>query len=282
MNSPLARRLLIIVVLLLALAACGENEVPADTPVPTLERELPTATLQPTAGIEISEVTFAHGLTEEMRAIDPGNDFAPDETVYLSVTIKGRPKSGVVTARFHWHDLTIAEASADLADVNSGVLLSIGESTYVGYNLSLDDPFPISGFYRADLFYDDIPLDSYEFHVVPPSDAIPSIVKKVTLARGVDENNNATEPTTSFKADDTVHLVASGDLGLSTWIQADWLVDDRLDEDCTRSLTLYENAPDNSFWFSCRPADGWPSGTHRVVLTMNDQEVGTYPFTVEE
>jgi hypothetical protein len=232
------------------------------------------------AGIEIKEATFAHGLTEDMQPVNPGADFVPDETVYLSLRIKGRPKEGVVTSRFYWHDSLIAEAGVDLADVNSGLLFSVGEDTYAGYTLTHEDPFPMSDQYRAEVFYGDQPLGTYPFRVVAPAEAIPSQVKQVTLALGADENYQPVDPTTSFAPDQEVYLVGAGDLGLSTWLQADWYVNGALDEAGTRSLTLDQNITDAGFTFTYLPEGGWPAGEHFVVLTMNDQEVGRYTFTI--
>jgi hypothetical protein len=215
-----------------------------------------------------------------MQPVDPGSDFSPDETVYLSVQIKGRPEEGLVIARFYWHDSSIAEASVDLADANSGLLFSIGEDTYAGYTLTHDEPFLVSDQYRAEVFYNDQPLGTYPFRVVPPAEAIPSQVTQVTLALGADENYNPVDPTTTFAPDQTVYLVGAGDLGLATWIQADWYVNDQLDEAGTRSITLDQNIPGAGFSFSFLPEGGWPEGEHFVILTMNDQEVGRYSFTV--
>jgi hypothetical protein len=231
-------------------------------------------------GIEIKEATFAHGLTEDMQPVDPGSDFRPDETVYLSLQLKGRPEEGVVTSRFYWHDSLIAEASVDLADVNSGVLFSVGEDTYVGYTLTHDEPFPLSDQYRAEVFYGDQPAGTHPFRVVAPAEAIPSEVKEVTLALGANENYEPIDPTSSFAPDQEVYLVGAGDLGLSTWLQADWYVNGTLDEAGTRGLTLDQNITDAGFQFTYLPEGGWPVGEHYVVLTMNDQEVGRYTFTV--
>ncbi len=232
------------------------------------------------AGIQILEATFAHGLGEEMQPEDPGNDFQADETIYLSLKIKGRPKQGLVTARFYWRDALIAEADVDLADANSAVLFSVGENTYAGYTLSHEEPFPLGDKYRADVFYGDQFLGSHLFRVVAPLDAIASQVAQVVLAQGASEDYTAIEPTTTFSFEDTVHLVGRGDLGLSTWLQADWFVNGQWDETGTRSLSLEENAPDVGFAFSYQPEGGWPPGDHFVILTMNDQEVGRYPFSV--
>jgi hypothetical protein len=302
MNRQCLKFLLSLLLILPVLVGCGGA---AETPTPIIIVVTPpppqpgpaTGTVQPPSpqlepateivpsplppvGIEIQEATFAHGLTDEMQPVDPGADFAATETVHLSLRIKGRPGEGLVTVRFFWHDDLIAEAGVDLADVNSGLIFSIGEDTYAGYTLSHEQPFPLSDQYRAEVSHNQQPLGTYPFRVVPPPEAIPSQVKQVTLALGADDNYNPVEPSTTFASDDTVYLVGSGDLGMDTWIQADWFVNGELDEAGTRSLTLDENIPDAGFAFSFLPEAGWPSGEHFVVLTMNDQEVGRYSFTI--
>lgn len=281
--------ILLVLLLLLPTLACGGSDA-TPTPVvivvtpPPGQSDLPTEaapTAEPSAALEILEANFAHGLNDEMQAIDPGSDFYPDQTVYLSLTIKGRPEEGLVTARFYWGETFIAEASIDLADVNSGLLFSIGENTYAGYTLTHEQPFPIGSGYRADLFYNDQSLGSAPFRVVPPAEAIATVINTVTLARGADENYNPIEPTTQFAAADTVYLVGNGDLGLATWLQADWFVNGQLDEAGTRSLTLEENIEDAGFAFSFVPEGGWPAGDHWAVLTVNNEEIGRYSFTIQ-
>jgi hypothetical protein len=274
--------------LLSILVGCGGGATPTPvvvvvTPGPQPEQVTVVVTPpppEPAAGIEVLAGAFAHGLGEQMEPVDPGTDFLPGETVYLSVEIKGRPKEGTITARFYWHDSLIAAADVNLADANSGVLFSIGENTYAGYTLTHEQPFPLSDQYRAEVFYGDQALGSYPFRVVPPAEAIPTQITQVTLALGTDENYDPVDPTTTFAVDDTVNLVGHGDLGLDTWLQADWYVSGQLDEAGTRSLTLSENAADTGFAFSYLPEGGWPAGEHFVVLTVNDQEVGRYTFTV--
>jgi len=292
------RRLLLALALLSsALAGCGggpitvvvTSEPPSGVVTVVVTPEPPTgqvalaATEPPRvpAAVEVLETTFAHNLSEQMEAVDPGTSFAPDETVYLSVKIKGRPKAGVVTAHFLLGDTLIAEASVDLADVNSGLLFSVGENTYAGYTLSHTEPFPLSDNYRADLFYDGAPLGSSAFQVVPPAGAIPSQITQVVLAKGTDADYNPIEPATVFAPGETVYLVGRGDLGLATWLQAEWYVGGQLDDAGTRSLTLEENYQDVAFSFSFVPEGGWPAGEHWVVLLMNDREVGRYTFTIE-
>ena len=199
----------VLVLILLAVTGCGGGRCDADSDrdrshLPTLGAEPTSEVVEPpaAAGVEILEAIFAHGLGEEMQPIDPGSEFSPGETVNLSLKIKGRPKEGVVTARFFWYDSPITEASVDLADANSGLLFSFGEDTYVGYSLTPDQPFPLSDQYSALVLFNDEPVDVYSFSIVPPPDAIPSTVSSVTLARGATANYDPIAPTTEFSSTD--------------------------------------------------------------------------------
>ena len=189
----------------LLLSACGSRATATPVPYPgpstpagpsaLSATSQPVPTSLPVPGdAELLEVTFTHGLGEDMEPLDPGADFAPDETVYLSLKVKGRPKTGIFAVRFHWRDELIADASVDLADVNSGVIFSIGENTYVGYTLTHENPFPVGAGYRAEVFFDDEPLGSHPFRVNPPSEAIPSEVKEVTTARVLTRTTTRSSP----------------------------------------------------------------------------------------
>lgn len=232
------------------------------------------------SAIELKEVRFAARLDDKMQAVDPGNEYAPDATVYLSAAVEGRPKNGILKCRFSYRDQLITEAAIDFAQANKGLLFSIGESTNVGFHLTHDNPFPVSQHFRADLFHDDKMLGSYAFHVVPPKDAGPTRLHAATLAHSVDDNFRPVKKSKEFKPGDTVHLAVEADVGLSTWIQADWFVAGKHDSSGTRALTFQENATKTGLAFSFIPKGGWPKGTHRVVLTINDEKSSEQKFTV--
>jgi hypothetical protein len=277
MKRSLLMPTLSVIVLIGSVLACGSDTSGTDATSPP-----PTATPVPTAGIEIRAAVLAHDIDDEHKPVNPDTEFAPNEKIWLSITLKGRPKEGTVTVQFFLHDEMIVETEADLADVNSGIIFSVGEDTYLDVWLTGDDTLPISGAYRADVSFDGEYIDSYTFAVVPPPDAIPSVVREATLARGVDDDYNPVEPTTTFGPDEKVYLVGRGDLGIYTWVRVEWYVDGVLDEEGTKQITWSEDAADSGFFFSYLPEAGWPEGEHQVVLIMNDEEVGRYDFAIQE
>ncbi len=241
---------------------------------------------QAEAGLTILDATFAEGVSEELDPINPTTSFTPEQTVNLLLTIKGRPKEGEVVARFYVRDQEIASASVNLADVNEGVIFSVGENTRVHFTLKPTEPFPVSPNYRAEIFVDGSPAGTYTFSVVPPADAIASRVIEATLAKGVEETPEAyvpVEPTTTFSTSDTaVYLVGVADLGTYSRIEVNWYLNGELAEDATRSLTVQENLQAVSFYFTLEMPEGLPAGNHEAVLLINDGEVQRLSFTVQE
>jgi serine protease Do len=144
---------------------------------------------EPTGPPELAEVTYAHGFDDEMAPIDPGNQFSPDETVYLSVKLKGNPREGVIAARFFYEDQEITDVSLDLAQLyeEEGLVFVVGGNTFVGFTLSHEQPFPVGGGYRADLTVDGAPVGSYSFEVVGPEEVVeePTPVPEVSTSGAV-------------------------------------------------------------------------------------------------
>ncbi len=161
-----SRLVYVLLVLALVLAACGGGGESPQTPQPT-----PTEVVE---RLEVLDVTFAHGLTEEMAPIDPGNEFAPEETVYLSVKLKGIQKKGVVKAVFAKGEEEFATASVDLAKEMEGLIFAVGGNTYVGFTLKPTSPFPPGDDYRAKVYVNDDLVGVYTFKVVGESAAPPS------------------------------------------------------------------------------------------------------------
>lgn len=250
--------------LALLLSACGSDETTYTT----------------VGGLEIIDVTYSKGLTDgEPTTIT--DEFYPTDVVYLTVDIHGRPDSGVVSAEAYWNDQFISSVDVDLADVNSGVVMSVGEDTYASITLTPSSDWPISKNYKFLVSINGEKLGEYPFTVVPPADAIPSVIDAVALSKDVDENFNPVNPTTTFAATDPVFLVANGDFGRDTWFNIMWTVSGDSLVDCNTVIKADQDYPDDGLYFSCAPDTGWPAGEHNVTLYMNDELIGTYPFTVE-
>lgn len=229
----------------------------------------------------LKKATFTHGLKEDQSPKDTADFFRNDETVYLSIELKGRPKAGIVAAKFMFRDDVLADAQVDVATVNEGVIFSLGQNTFVGFNVTHKEPLPVGDCYTADVTFNDQPLGKFPFKVAPPKDAIPSKVLRVTLAKGVDEDQRAVDETREFDGTEKVVLVGVGNLGLSSWLEASWKIGGKVDDAGTRSFTMKENKNDVPFSFSFVPAGGWPAGTHEVALVLDGKEVANEKFTVK-
>ena len=114
----------------------------------------------------VKSVTFAEKLDENYKAVNPKTQFKPTDVVYASVDITGRPKTGILTAKFYYGDQLITDATVDFSSVNSGVLFSIGEDTFAGFTLTGTQAWPVSKDYRMDLFLDDAKVGSYPYEVI--------------------------------------------------------------------------------------------------------------------
>lgn len=292
-------RLAPLALLLALLTACGGGAAGSPTATPReqptkVAKEEPTAapkeeptavpeepTPAATGEVEVVNATFAKQLGENQEPIDPTQEFYPDETIYFSLEFAGRPQEGVVRSEFFWGEESIAAAEVNFADANSGVLFSVGQSTFAGFNLTHENPLPISGNYRVETTLDGDPLGTWGFAVIPPADAIESRVNEATLAKDRDDSYAPIDPTTEFTTDETVYLVGRGDFGTLAWLKVEWIVNGALDEAGKQTLgPMEENVEDTGFSFHYRPEGGWAEGEHEVVLYVNDEEVERYAFTV--
>jgi hypothetical protein len=232
-------------------------------------------------GSLLKKATFCHGLDEKQRPKDTAESFAANETIYLSIELKGRPTMGIVSTTFMFRNDVMAVGKVDVATVNEGAASSVGENTFAGFNLNHKNPLPVGDCYTADVSFDGQPLGTFPFRIAPPKDALPSKIKSTTLAKGVDEHYKPVNETHEFDGKDKVFLAGTGDLGLSSWLEVTWTVGGKVDEAGTRSLTIEENKSDVPFSFSFIPAGGWPAGDHEAVLQLDGKEVAREKFTVK-
>jgi len=269
------KALFLILAAALLITACGEESEIEDVDTVIIAENA-------VDGIDIAEVKFAKELSEDMRPVDITNQFEPTDVINLSIQISGRPENGIINARFFYGDQLITETSVDLADTNSGVFFSFGQDTFVGFNLTYDDVFPISPNYYVELYIDDQFVDDYEYQVIPPADAIPSIINEVIFAKGIDDAMGPVEPTNVFSPQDTVFLFGYGDIGNLSSLQAEWIVGgEMIIEDCLAYMIADQNYPDDQFYFTCALDDGWPTGTHSFSLLLDDIEILHENFIVE-
>ncbi|MGV8027245.1 MAG: hypothetical protein AB2L18_11870 [Anaerolineaceae bacterium] len=117
-------------------------------------------------GITVKSVTLAENLDSNYQPINPTTQFYPNDVIYASVEVSGTPKTGVITGKFYYYDQLISEASVDFASVNEGLIISVGQNTYVGFNLTPSASWPVDSGYTLKLFVDGVEIGSYAYEVI--------------------------------------------------------------------------------------------------------------------
>lgn len=229
----------------------------------------------------LKSATYCRTLNENQSAKDKAESFYPDEKIRLSIELKGRPKSGIAAAKFFFREQLIAEAKVDVAEVNKGVMFSIGQNTFVGFSLKPTSALPAGAVYHTEVTFEGASLGSFPFEVSPPKDSIPSKINSVTLARGIDDKNSPVDETRAFTTLQKVVLAGRGDLGNGSWLEVHWMVGGKEDLAGRKSLTMEENKKDVPFYFSFFPKGGWPEGAHEAVVVLNGKEATREKFTVK-
>jgi uncharacterized protein YpuA (DUF1002 family) len=136
-----------VLIAILALSACGGTKAADNT-------------------ITVKSVTLAENLNENYQAVNPKTQFLPTDTIYVSVDVAGRPKVGTLNGKFYYGDQLISEATLDFATVNQGVIISIGEDTFAGFNLAPSQPWPVDTGYRFELSVNGAKFGDYPYQVV--------------------------------------------------------------------------------------------------------------------
>jgi len=116
--------------------------------------------------ITVKSVTLAENLNENYQPVNPKTQFLSTDTIYVSVDVAGRPKVGTLNGKFYYGDQLISEASLDFASVNQGVIMSVGEDTFAGFNLAPSQPWPVDTGYRFELFVNGTKFGDYPYQVV--------------------------------------------------------------------------------------------------------------------
>jgi hypothetical protein len=116
--------------------------------------------------VTIKSVTFAESLNANYQPVNPKTQFKPTDTIYVSVDLAGRPKTGTLNGKFFYGDQLISEATLDFSTVNQGVIISIGEDTFAGFNLSPSQPWPVATGYRFELAVNGSKVGDYPYEVI--------------------------------------------------------------------------------------------------------------------
>ncbi len=116
--------------------------------------------------VTVKSVTLAENLNENYQAVNPKTQFYPTDTIYVSVVVAGRPKVGTLNGKFYYGDQLISEATLDFASVNQGVVVSLGEDTFAGFNLSPSQPWPVDTGYRFELSVNGTKFGDYPYQVI--------------------------------------------------------------------------------------------------------------------
>ncbi len=117
-------------------------------------------------GITVENVTFAESLDSNYQAVNPTTQFHPTDVIYVSVSVKGSPDTGTMTGQFYYYDQFISEASLDFATVNKSLIALIGQTTYVGFNLTPSTSWPVDSGYTFKLLVNDVEIGSYPYEVI--------------------------------------------------------------------------------------------------------------------
>jgi hypothetical protein len=236
---------------------------------------------EPPTKSQFPKVAFTHKLNPDQSPSDKAEAFAQEDTIYLSMELKGQPKTGKAVAKFFYLEQLIDESEVDVATLPASSKAGKGGNTFVGFNLKPGSPLPVGVGCRAELSWNGKAVGAYPFVIAPPAGAIASKLAAVKLARGVTDDFVPVSETKEFGTDEKVFLVGSGQFGIESRFWVDWFVAGKLDEAGTKSFSLTANKEKLPFSFSFLPAGGWPVGTHEVVMMLDGKEAVREKFTIK-
>ncbi|HDN78973.1 MAG TPA: hypothetical protein ENG33_00740, partial [Chloroflexi bacterium] len=219
---------------------------------------------------EVKEVCLAKGLDTEYKPVNPTNSFAPLETFYCSVQVKNARKGVAIAAKWYYGDQLIYQTSTPLQR----------GTQYVGFELTSSEPWPI-GDYKVEIYLGDKLARTAKFVVSPPEGAIPSVVKKVVLTRGVDAEGNPTAPAIVFSPQDTIYCTVKADGGLYSRVQVKWYYQGQPVEAEQDTFVFQENSPDANLVFFLKPSPQLPEGDYTVEIYLDGKLTKALDFSVQ-
>lgn len=134
-------------------AACGADEEPAaELDVPPAAEEVAT---QP---LSVSEVDLGKSIDAEMRVSDNDDtdDFAPADTIYVSVETTGTATGSTLTARWTYED-------GQVVDESSQTISPTGPAV-TEFHISKPDGFP-AGAYQVEILLNGTSVETKDFDV---------------------------------------------------------------------------------------------------------------------
>ncbi|MBC7235802.1 MAG: serine protease [Chloroflexi bacterium] len=239
---------------------------------------------------EVLEARFAKGLSEQMEPLNSTTEFAPEDTVYFSVKLKGNPRKGVITIRYLYQDQEITTVSLDLAQMHKekGTLFLIGGNTFVGSTLTHERPFPPGDEYRAEVLIDGQPTGIYPFAVIAGAPVALEILG-VTFARALGPNMEPIDPINEFPPQGPIYLSVElkgapqqGTVGARYFYKQQEITSVQMDlAEWAQAHPISPQAQSVYVGFTLTPDQPFPTGTeYRAELSLNGAAAGTYAFAI--
>jgi uncharacterized protein YfaS (alpha-2-macroglobulin family) len=118
---------------------------------------------------------------------------------------------------------------------------------------------------------------------VPGTEPRPAAVvriEQVELGRRIGADMRVTEPTDTFRPNETIHLVlvpeGSGD---TATVRARWTFEDgQVVDESTQTVAT---TGDNAVHFQIAQPGGLPAGAYKVIITVNGRQLAEKEFKVE-
>lgn len=231
-------------------------------------------------GIQITGAFLSRRLDSDLQPVNPAVVFTPEESIYLTLRISGHPKSGNLSTRFFYGNQFIGGSSIDLTGSDDNLLRRIGQNSQAAFPLRYPQALLISPYYSVEVFINDQLVADIPFEVQPPADAIPTRVESILMAKDKDGELQPLTVDEAFDPQDMVFLIGQGDFGRLSWLQAEWYIGDDLVQQCTTYLSMTRNYNNERFLFQCALDEGWPPGTHAIVLVADDEIITREVFEV--